>query len=56
MSAKLTDKQKEALWQRRRNTNFQASTRLEGFAIAEVTLSAEQAQQRLQELRRQYGG
>ncbi|EEH95226.1 YhfG family protein [Citrobacter freundii] len=51
---KLTDKQKSRLWEQRRNTNFQASRRLEGVDIPRVTLSAEDAQARLEELRRHY--
>lgn len=51
---KLTDKQKNRLWEKTRNTNFQASRRLEGVDIPLVTLSTEQALHRLDELRRHY--
>lgn len=51
---KLTDKQKSRLWEQQRNANFQASRRLEGVESALVTLSAEEAQARLEELRRHY--
>lgn len=51
---KLTDKQKSRLWEQQRNANFQASRRLEGVESALVTLSAEEAQARLGELRRHY--
>ncbi len=51
---KLTDKQKSRLWEQRRNANFQASRRLEGVDILRVTLSAEDALARLEELRRHY--
>ena len=39
----LTDKQKSRLWEQTRNTNFQASRRLEGVTLA-----------RLATLRREY--
>ncbi|MBJ3593481.1 YhfG family protein [Salmonella enterica subsp. enterica serovar Saintpaul] len=51
---KLTDKQKSSLWEQWRNVNFQASRRLEGVDIPRVTLSAEEARVRLEELRRHY--
>ncbi|MEG1420385.1 MAG: YhfG family protein [Citrobacter sp.] len=51
---KLTDKQKSSLWEQLRNGNFQASRRLEGVDIPRVTLSAEDALVRLEELRRHY--
>ncbi|HFZ8996233.1 TPA: YhfG family protein [Citrobacter freundii] len=51
---KLTDRQKSRLWEQQRNANFQASRRLEGMDSALVTLSAEEAQLRLAELRRHY--
>lgn len=51
---KLTDKQKAQLWERTRNANFQASRRLEGVDIPRVTLTDEQAQERLEALRRHY--
>ncbi len=51
---KLTDKQKSRLWEQRRNVNFQGSRRLEGVDIPRVTLSAEDALARLDELRRHY--
>lgn len=51
---KLTDKQKSRLWEQRRNVNFQGSRRLEGVDIPRVTLSAEGALARLEELRRHY--
>lgn len=36
----LTDKQKSRLWEQTRNTNFQASRRLEGVTVPLVTLTA----------------
>ncbi|AWS94872.1 MULTISPECIES: YhfG family protein [Citrobacter] len=51
---KLTDKQKYRLWEQRRNVNFQGSRRLEGVDIPRITLSAEDALTRLDELRRHY--
>nr|WP_176601848.1 MULTISPECIES: YhfG family protein [Citrobacter] len=42
------------MWEQRRNANFQASRRLEGVDILRVTLSAEDALARLEELRRHY--
>lgn len=51
---KLTDKQKSRLWEKTRNANFQASRRLEGVDSPLVTLDADSAKQRLEELRRHY--
>jgi len=51
---KLTDKQKSRLWEQQRNTNFRASRRLEGVDSPLVTLSAQDAEVRIQELRRHY--
>ncbi len=51
---KLTEKQKSRLWEQQRNANFQASRRLEGVDSPLVTLSADEAQVRLEELRRHY--
>ncbi|HAW9145192.1 TPA: YhfG family protein [Salmonella enterica subsp. enterica serovar Infantis] len=51
---KLTDKQKSRLWEQRRNVNFQQSCRLEGIEIPLVTLTADEALARLDELRRHY--
>ncbi|WP_072036719.1 YhfG family protein [Leclercia adecarboxylata] len=51
---KLTEKQKSRLWEQQRNANFQASRRLEGVDSPLVTLSADDAQLRLEELRRHY--
>jgi len=51
---KLTDKQKSRLWEQQRNANFQASRRLEGVDSPLVTLNADEAELRLEELRRQY--
>ena len=50
----LTDKQKSRLWEQTRNSNFQASRRLEGAAIPLVTLTAEQALARLAEIGRRH--
>ncbi|WNN44665.1 MULTISPECIES: YhfG family protein [Winslowiella] len=54
MSKKLTDKQKAALWLEHHNANFQASSRLEGYQIERVELSAQQVAERLNALRRHY--
>lgn len=51
---KLTDRQKSLHWEQQRNANFQASRRLEGVDSPLVTLSAEKALARLDELRRHY--
>ncbi|QSW35150.1 YhfG family protein [Leclercia pneumoniae] len=51
---KLTDKQKSHLWEQLRNANFRASRLLEGVDSPLVTLNAEEAQVRLEELRRHY--
>ncbi|MHB02817.1 DUF2559 family protein [Salmonella enterica] len=51
---KLTDKQKLRFWEQRRNVNFQQSCRLEGIEIPLVTLTADEALARLDELRRHY--
>lgn len=51
---KLTDKQKSRLWEQQRNANFQASRRLEDVDSPLVTLNAQDAQRRLEELRRHY--
>lgn len=50
----LTDRQKNQLWERSRNRNFQASRRLEGVDIPLVTLTADEALIRLEALRRHY--
>jgi len=54
MSKKLTDKQKSRLWEQKRNINFQASLRLEDRDIPLVELSADEAEQRVQEVRGHY--
>ncbi|WP_312927377.1 YhfG family protein [Pseudescherichia sp.] len=54
MAKKLTDRQKSRLWGQQRNVNFQASRRLEGVECALVTLNAEEAEARLEALRRQH--
>lgn len=54
MAKKMTLKQKEKLFQQRQNQNFKASTSLDGFEVEEVALDAEQALQRLAELRAHY--
>ena len=54
MVKKLTDRQKSRLWEQQRNVNFQASRRLEGVECELVTLTAEEAKVRLEELRRHY--
>lgn len=54
MTKKLTDRQKSRLWEQQRNVNFQASRRLEGVDSALVTLTVEDANMRLAELRRHY--
>lgn len=51
---KLTDKQKSHLWEQTRNANFQASRQLEGVNVPQITLNAEQALARVEELRRHY--
>lgn len=51
---KMTEKQKARLFQQRRDENFQASNRLEGYTVEPVTLTAPEALARLDELRRHY--
>jgi Protein of unknown function (DUF2559). len=51
---KLTDKQKAQLWEKTRNSNFQASRRLEGVDSPLVTLSVEEALARIDALRGHY--
>lgn len=51
---KMTDKQKARLFAQQQNENFCASTRLEGYDIAPVTLEGEALTVRLDELRRHY--
>ncbi|MBE5253159.1 MAG: DUF2559 family protein [Enterobacterales bacterium endosymbiont of Blomia tropicalis] len=55
MANKLTEKQKSTLWQQRRAACYQASCRLEGLVLNEPALKGEDAQTRLESLRRQYG-
>ena len=55
MANKLTEKQKNTLWQQRRVASYQASCRLEGLTLAEPVSAYEQAEARLNSLRRQYG-
>ena len=50
----LTDKQKSRLWEQTRNTNFQASRRLEGVTVPLVTLTAEELRVRMEMVRREY--
>ena len=50
----LTDKQKSRLWEQTRNSNFQASRRLEGVSVPLATLTVEEAQARFATLRREY--
>ncbi|WP_213993256.1 YhfG family protein [Sodalis sp. dw_96] len=51
---KMTDKQKARLYQQRRNENYQQSQRIQGFPADEVTLTAEEALRRINELRSHY--
>ena len=55
MASKLTEKQKNTLWQQRRVASYQASCRLEGLTLTESASAYEQAEARLDSLRRQYG-
>lgn len=54
MTSQLTEKQKATLWQQRRMASYQASCRLAGYVLTDIT--AEQNDDRLESLRRQYGG
>lgn len=54
MAKKLTDRQKTLLWEQQRNVNFQASRHLEGIDSEPLTLTAEEANARIEALRRQY--
>ncbi len=56
MTHPLTDKQKATLWQQRRAASYQASCKLSGYSVNEPAVTAEQAEDRLASLRRQYGG
>lgn len=51
---KMTDKQKARLFAQRRNENFCASNRLEGYDTAPVALEGEALSARLDALRRHY--
>ena len=58
MENKLTETQKNTLWQQRRVASYQASCRLDGLTLAEPASAYEQAdaaEARLDSLRRQYG-
>lgn len=54
MAKKMTQKQKEKLFQQHQNVNFQASMALDGYEVEAVTLSAEQALARLEQVRAEY--
>ncbi|PLR35820.1 DUF2559 domain-containing protein [Chimaeribacter californicus] len=54
MAKKLTQKQKEKLFQQHKNANFQASMALDGYQVEAVTLSAEEALARLEQVRAEY--
>lgn len=54
MNKKLTDRQKSRLWEQQRNINFQASRYLENVDSPLVMLTPEEANVRLQALRRHY--
>lgn len=56
MPVKLTDKQKITLWQQHRLANFLASCRLGGLQVIEPAVNEQTPEQRLDALRRQYGG
>ncbi|MBA2817540.1 YhfG family protein [Candidatus Pantoea persica] len=55
MASKLTEKQKNTLWQQRHVASYQASCRQEGLTLAKPASTYEQAEARLESLRRQYG-
>ena len=55
MANKLTEKQKNTLWQQRRIASYQASCRLEDLILTEPASTYDQAEARLDSLRRQYG-
>ncbi|WP_239953526.1 YhfG family protein [Pantoea sp. Z09] len=55
MASKLTEKQKNTLWQQRRIASYQASCRLEDLILTEPASTYDQAEARLDSLRRQYG-
>ncbi|MGP3590509.1 YhfG family protein [Vagococcus sp. WN89Y] len=54
MAKKLTDRQKNLLWEQQRNVNFQASRRLEGIDSQPITLTTDEANARIEALRRHY--
>lgn len=54
MGKKLTGKQKSRLWQQQRSRSFQASNKLEGIVIPQVTLTRDEALARISELRGHY--
>ncbi|WP_370465581.1 YhfG family protein [Nissabacter sp. SGAir0207] len=54
MAKKMTLRQKEKLFDQRKNANFQASTALDGHQIKAVTLPADEALARLEEVRANY--
>jgi len=55
MANKLTEKQKNTLWQQRRIASYQASCRLEDLILTEPASTYDRAEERLDSLRRQYG-
>ena len=55
MTHKLTDKQKLTLWTERRLASYRTSCELDGYDLAESAIAYEQAEERLDSLRRQYG-
>ncbi|WAT00827.1 YhfG family protein [Rouxiella chamberiensis] len=54
MATKLTDKQKEQFYRKRRNLNFQGSTALDGLTLELIDLTDEQIAARLEEVRGKY--
>ncbi|MGA7587958.1 YhfG family protein [Rouxiella badensis] len=54
MATKMTDKQKEQFYRKRRNLNFQSSAALDDLDTKLVELTDEQVLERLAALRRHY--
>lgn len=54
MATKMTEKQKEQFYRKRRNLNFQSSAALDGLKTALVELADEQIFARIEALRGHY--
>ena len=55
MATKMTDKQKEQFYRKRRNINFRHSAALDGLEVRLIELTDEQVIERIEALRGHYG-